>query len=33
MPSVTAGYVPDPEKYLKSLKGLPLDAAIENLIS
>ncbi|KHN96550.1 translation regulator GCD7 [Metarhizium album ARSEF 1941] len=33
MPSATAGYAPDLEKYLKSLKGQPLEAAVENLIS
>jgi hypothetical protein len=33
MPSATAGYAPDLEKYLKSLKGQPLELSIENLIS
>ncbi|KAK2593035.1 GCD complex subunit gcd7 [Conoideocrella luteorostrata] len=33
MPSATAGYAPDLEKYLKSLKGQPLEAAVESLIS
>ncbi|KAH7325849.1 hypothetical protein B0I35DRAFT_421324 [Stachybotrys elegans] len=33
MPSVTAGYAPDLEKYLKSLKGQPLEASVETLIS
>ncbi|CAM1500579.1 Fc.00g097410.m01.CDS01 [Cosmosporella sp. VM-42] len=33
MPSLSAGYKPDLEKYLKSLKGLPLDASIESFIS
>ncbi|GAB0138358.1 hypothetical protein EsDP_00006593 [Epichloe bromicola] len=33
MPSATAGYAPDLEKYLKSLRGRPLEAAVENLIS
>jgi translation initiation factor eIF-2B subunit beta len=33
MPAATAGYAPDLEKYLKSLKGQPLEAAVENLIS
>lgn len=33
MPSATAGYAPDLEKYLKSLRGQPLEAAVENLIS
>ncbi|KID99021.1 translation regulator GCD7, partial [Metarhizium majus ARSEF 297] len=33
MPSATAGYAPDLDKYLKSLKGQPLEAAVENLIS
>ena len=33
MPSATPGYAPDLEKYLKSLKGQPLEAAVEKLIS
>ncbi|KND88417.1 putative translation initiation factor eIF-2B subunit beta [Tolypocladium ophioglossoides CBS 100239] len=33
MPSVTPGYAPDLEKYLKSLKGQPLEASVENLTS
>ncbi|KAJ6437148.1 RING finger domain-containing protein [Purpureocillium lavendulum] len=33
MPSATPGYAPDLEKYLKSLKGLPLEASVEKLIS
>ncbi|KAF4503966.1 hypothetical protein G6O67_008591 [Ophiocordyceps sinensis] len=33
MPLLTAGYAPDLEKYLKSLKGQPLAASTENLIS
>ncbi|KJZ76824.1 hypothetical protein HIM_03701 [Hirsutella minnesotensis 3608] len=33
MPSVTPGYAPDLEKYLKSLKGQPLQASTEKLIS
>ncbi|ATY66607.1 translation regulator GCD7 [Cordyceps militaris] len=33
MPSVSAGYAPDLEKLIKSLKGQPLDASVENLLS
>lgn len=33
MPSAISGYAPDLEKYLKSLKGQPLELSIENLIS
>ncbi|KAG6115023.1 hypothetical protein E4U13_003073 [Claviceps humidiphila] len=33
MPSATAAHAPDLEKYLKSFRGQPLEAAIENLIS
>ncbi|KAG5975856.1 hypothetical protein E4U55_007560 [Claviceps digitariae] len=33
MPSATSGYAPDLEKYLKSFRGQPLEAAVENLIS
>jgi translation initiation factor eIF-2B subunit beta len=33
MPSVSAGYAPDLEKYLKSLRGQPLEVSIESLIS
>lgn len=33
MPSATAGYAPDLEKYLKSLKGQPLELSVESLIS
>ncbi|KAG6015614.1 hypothetical protein E4U54_003237 [Claviceps lovelessii] len=33
MPSATSGHAPDLEKYLKSFRGQPLEAAVENLIS
>lgn len=33
MPSANAGYAPDIEKYLKSVKGQPLELSIENLVS
>ncbi|KAG6001943.1 hypothetical protein E4U21_003624 [Claviceps maximensis] len=33
MPSATSGQAPDLEKYLKSFRGQPLEAAVENLIS
>ncbi|KAG5928384.1 hypothetical protein E4U42_000777 [Claviceps africana] len=33
MPSSVAGCAPDLEKYLKSFRGQPLEAAVENLIS
>ncbi|GAO19486.1 hypothetical protein UVI_02027240 [Ustilaginoidea virens] len=33
MPSATAGYAPDLEKYIKSLRGQALEAAVETLIS
>ncbi|KAG5933638.1 hypothetical protein E4U53_000926 [Claviceps sorghi] len=33
MPSGAAGCAPDLEKYLKSFRGQPLEAAVENLIS
>ncbi|KAJ4160048.1 uncharacterized protein LMH87_007980 [Akanthomyces muscarius] len=33
MPSVSAGYAPDLDKLIKSLKGQPLDASVENLLS
>lgn len=29
----TTGYAPNLEKFLKSLKGHPLDASIESLVS
>ncbi|TQV91310.1 translation regulator GCD7 [Cordyceps javanica] len=33
MPSVSAGYAPDLDKLIKSLKGQPLDASVESLLS
>jgi hypothetical protein len=33
MPSAVAGYAPNLDKYLKSLKGQPLELSIENLVS
>lgn len=33
MPSAAVGFAPDLEKYLKTLRGQPLDSSVENLIS
>ncbi|KAK3186868.1 GCD complex subunit gcd7 [Lecanicillium sp. MT-2017a] len=33
MPSVSTGYAPDLEKFLKSLKGQPLDASVDHLLA
>ena len=33
MPSVSAGYATDLAQYLKSLRGQPLEASVETLVS